>query len=298
MKKIGLVLSLIVIGFSLVWAGTTQAPELDQKKQEAVAITLPKTDYRIEDRDIQDGVRKLKGQIYIPASKSKVPLIIFAHGFNGSYRQGRVYAELLASRGYAVYLFDFVHGGPKSQSTSNAKELTITSQVEDLESVLKVSQEWSEIEANQTSLLGISQGGLVASLVASQEPAKVKNLLLMYPAFVISELPHQIYDSLDQIPEQSKIFDHFDLEISSNYLLDVWPIHIYSELAKYPGPVLILHGNQDEIVPFSYSEKARPYLQNGQVQIIDGAGHDFSGDYFPNVRYPILKFLQENQDRK
>lgn len=295
MKKIGLILSLMVIGFSLIWAGATQAPEIDKKSEEAVAITLPKTQYRIEDRDIQDGVRKLNGQIYIPNSKNKVPLVIFAHGFNGSYRQGRVYAELLASRGYAVYTFDFVHGGPKSQSSSNAKELTVTSQVEDLKSVLKVSQEWTEIEPDQTSLLGISQGGLVASLVASQEPKSVQSLLLMYPAFVISELPHQVYDSLDQIPEESKIFDQFDMEISPNYLLDVWPIHIYTELAKYPGPVLILHGNQDEIVPFSYSEKARSYLQNGQVQIIDGAGHDFSGDYFPTVTYPILKFLQDNQ---
>lgn len=295
MKKIGLILSLMVIGFSLIWAGATQAPEIDKKSEEAVAITLPKTQYRIEDRDIQDGVRKLNGQIYIPNSKNKVPLVIFAHGFNGSYRQGRVYAELLASRGYAVYTFDFVHGGPKSQSSSNAKELTVTSQVEDLKSVLKVSQEWTEIEPDQTSLLGISQGGLVASLVASQEPKSVQSLLLMYPAFVISELPHQVYDSLDQIPEESKIFDQFEMEISPNYLLDVWPIHIYTELAKYPGPVLILHGNQDEIVPFSYSEKARPYLQNGQVQIIDGAGHDFSGDYFPTVTYPILKFLQDNQ---
>lgn len=295
MKKIGLILSLMVVGFSLIWAGATQAPEIDKKSEEAVAITLPKTQYRIEDRDIQDGVRKLNGQIYIPNSKNKVPLVIFAHGFNGSYRQGRVYAELLASRGYAVYTFDFVHGGPKSQSSSNAKELTVTSQVEDLKSVLKDSQEWSEIESNQTSLLGISQGGLVASLVASQEPKKVQNLLLMYPAFVISELPHQVYDSLDQIPEDSKIFDQFEMEISPNYLLDVWSIQIYTELAKYPGPVLILHGNQDEIVPFAYSEKARPYLQNGQVQIIDGAGHDFSGDYFPTVTYPILKFLQDNQ---
>ena len=295
MKKIGLILSLMVVGFSLIWAGATQAPEIDKKSEEAVAITLPKTQYRIEDRDIQDGVRKLNGQIYIPNSKNKVPLVIFAHGFNGSYRQGRVYAELLASRGYAVYTFDFVNGGPKSQSTSNAKELTVTSQVEDLKSVLKISQEWTEVEPNQTNLLGISQGGLVASLVASQEPKNVQSLLLMYPAFVISELPHQVYDSLDQIPEESKIFDQFDMEISPNYLLDVWPIHIYTELAKYPGPVLILHGNQDEIVPFSYSEKARPYLQNGQVQIIDGAGHDFSGDYFPTITYPILKFLQDNQ---
>lgn len=296
MKKIGLLLSLMVIGFSLIWAGTTQDPEIETTREGTVPITLPQTQYRVEDRDIQDGVRKLNGQIYIPNSKNKVPLVIFAHGFNGSYRQGRVYAELLASRGYAVYTFDFVHGGPKSQSSSNAKELTVTSQVEDLKSVLKVSQEWTEIEPKQTNLLGISQGGLVASLVASQEPESVQSLLLMYPAFVISELPHQVYDSLEQIPEESKIFDQFDMEISPNYLLDVWPIHIYTELSKYPGPVLILHGNQDEIVPFSYSEKARPYLQNGQVQIIDGAGHDFSGDYFPIITYPILKFLQDNQN--
>lgn len=296
MKKIGLLLSLMVIGFSLIWAGTTQDPEIETKREGTVPITLPQTQYRVEDRDIQDGVRKLNGQIYIPNSKNKVPLVIFAHGFNGSYRQGRVYAELLASRGYAVYTFDFVHGGPKSQSSSNAKELTVTSQVEDLKSVLKVSQEWTEIEPKQTNLLGISQGGLVASLVASQEPESVQSLLLMYPAFVISELPHQVYDSLEQIPEESKIFDQFDMEISPNYLLDVWPIHIYTELSKYPDPVLILHGNQDEIVPFSYSEKARPYLQNGQVQIIDGAGHDFSGDYFPTITYPILKFLQDNQN--
>jgi pimeloyl-ACP methyl ester carboxylesterase len=50
---------------------------------------------------------------------------------------------------------------------------------------------------------------------------------------------------------------------------------ITEDMEQYTGPVLILHGSEDDAVPYSYSEEAAQHFPNAEFHLIEGAGHGF-----------------------
>ena len=52
---------------------------------------------------------------------------------------------------------------------------------------------------------------------------------------------------------------------------------MYGIIPAYGGPVLMIHGEQDMIVPLSYSEKALSVYGESRLIIIPGAGHGYDG---------------------
>ena len=60
---------------------------------------------------------------------------------------------------------------------------------------------------------------------------------------------------------------------------------------KYNGPVLILHGSDDIIVPETYSEKANKKFKHSWLHIIKRAGHEFKGEHKKEALGLIDDFL-------
>lgn len=71
-------------------------------------------------------------------------------------------------------------------------------------------------------------------------------------------------------------------------------ITCYKEATKYHGPVLIMHGTSDMIIPDSYSIKANKKFKHSKLYLFKGAGHDFKGKYHSRADTLIDKFLQKN----
>lgn len=46
---------------------------------------------------------------------------------------------------------------------------------------------------------------------------------------------------------------------------------------QYQGPVLMLHGTSDIIVPYTYSLRYNDIYQNGSLRLIKGVDHSFNG---------------------
>ena len=49
------------------------------------------------------------------------------------------------------------------------------------------------------------------------------------------------------------------------------------EIDRYPGRVLIIHGDADETVPYSYAGKAVSLYRNAELVTIHGDDHCFNG---------------------
>ena len=62
-------------------------------------------------------------------------------------------------------------------------------------------------------------------------------------------------------------------------------------MKNFDKSVLILHGDKDEIVPISYSEKACNILKNSKLYKIKNGGHGFKGTTFVIAVRELLKFL-------
>lgn len=250
-----------------------------------------KESYMVEDVYINNGDNKIYGMLYRPNTEEKAPIIIYSHGLGGNYSYGIDYAEELVKKGYAIYLFDFCGGSATSKSTGETTEMSVLTEMSDLEAVLKEIKTWDFVDKIKITLFGTSQGGLVSSQVAASHEQEIHGLILFYPAFVISDDIHSKYPTKEDIPEKENYMGW--IEVSSKYMLDIYDMDFYKEVENYKKEVLIIHGDQDSIVDLKYSKQLNDIYQNSELKIIEDAGHGFYGNSFQESLNYILEYLEK-----
>lgn len=242
---------------------------------------------------IQQDRVDIYGHIYLPqglAGKKKA--VILAHGLAGNYRDLTSYAKYLASRGYVAYTFDFPGGAKNGQSSGvDQLKMSIFTEEKNLQLVLNTIKNRTDVDRKQVSLLGESQGGAVAAMLASKYPQEVKSLILLYPAFSITDYAQAAFKSEKQVPDKLNLFG---FTIGKAYFENLFKYNLLKEATKYHGPVLIMHGTSDMIIPDSYSIKANKKFKHSKLYLFKGAGHDFKGKYHSRADTLIDKFLQKN----
>lgn len=242
-----------------------------------------------------NGSQKIYGKMVRPASSSRLPCVILSHSSSMTHESMKSYSEFFAGQGYAAYAFDFCGGSKKSKSDGDPDDMTIFTEVSDLEAVLKTMQGLSYIDKNQIYLFGTSQGGLVSALAANDHPSEIKGLILLYPGFSI---PEQV-NSFASGGKLSSAISSLYGQSGQAYLDTLIGYDAYEHIANFTGPVLIIHGTADFIVPIKYSEKAVATYQNAQLKVIQGASHGFNAenysykDYDAEVQQYILAYLNQ-----
>lgn len=237
--------------------------------------------------------QKIYGIAYIPdTGKERIPLIICAHGLGGSHSSSTAhYARQLAPCGVAVYCFDFCGGGG-TESDGETTQMSVMTEVSDLEAVIEAAMQWEFVDTERIVLLGTSQGGAVAAITAARHAQDIAGLVLMYPGFVISDIVHEMFPSREEIPDS---FPFHWIMAGRPYAADMWDYDVYKEIGNYKKKVLLLHGNKDTVVPISYSERAAATYEDVEYYVIDGAEHGFTDDAFDESVRRIVDYLQEIQ---
>lgn len=251
---------------------------------------LPTYDYRQQEIELDNQGQRIYGIAYIPDMKEeKLPLVICAHGLGGSYQTNAAYAEQLASHGIAAYCFDF-RGGGGTMSDGDTTEMSVMTEVSDLEAIMDAASKWDFVDENKIVLLGTSQGGITSAIAAARHTDKISGLVLMYPAFLVSDAVHEQFDSLEDVPDTYR-FNW--ITAGRPYAEDMWDYDVYEEIGNYTEKVLLMHGSADSIVPISYSDRAEEVYEDVDYYVIDGAGHGFNGGAFDEAVRHIFDYLQE-----
>lgn len=251
---------------------------------------FPTYTYRQQEIWLDNQGQRIYGVAYIlEAEKTKVPLVICAHGLGGSYHTNMAYAEQLASHGIAAYCFDF-RGGGGTMSDGDTTEMSVMTEVSDLEVILEAAAGWDFVDADKIVLFGTSQGGITSAIAAARHTDEVSGLVLMYPAFLVSDAIHEQFDSLEEVPDT---FRFNWITAGRPYAEDMWDYDVYAEIENYTEKVLLMHGDRDGIVPISYSERAAEVYADVDYFVINGAGHGFSGSAFEEAVGHIFDYLQE-----
>ena len=237
--------------------------------------------------------QKIYGIQYIPKIDRKVPLIIFSHGLGSTHVDGIPYAERLAQLGIAVYTYDFRGGGPASQSDLKTTEMTVFTEVDDLLTVFNTATTWDFVDTNSIYLMGASQGGAVSTITAPKIEDKIKGLILIYPAYVITDDAHRAYKSLDEV--KPEFLFHNWIILGKNYMVQMWDYDIYEDMKKFKKPVIIIHGDKDDIVPISYSERAVNTFAKAELRRIKNGCHGFDGQPLSDALDRIIDFLKEQR---
>ena len=247
---------------------------------------------------IRGGFR-IAGTRYAPKSANGVPVII-SHGFLGNRHSVKGYAEVLASRGYTAYIYDFVGGGPKNDSDGSMTDMSLQTEMEDLIAVMEYVRKDKDVSADGLALMGCSQGGFVSALVAAERPTEVKKLILFYPALCIPDDARRgrmmfFCFNPKNVPERVALAGG-KLCISRAYIEGAQKLDAMEAITSYPGDVLLVHGTADRIVSFSYAEKAFSAYQGrstGSIQLlpIQSADHGFRNEQDELAKAAVQQFL-------
>lgn len=233
--------------------------------------------------------RILRGLLFEPEplyGQEKYPLVIFCHGLGASFKDIQHHGPGIAESGIACLFFDFYGGGELSESGGSMEDMSVLTEKEDLLSVLDYALSLPRTDRSRIFLMGESQGGLVCAMCASRNPALVKGLLLWYPAFSIPESCRDLLDS-GRCPE-----DLFGFTLGERYFKDAASVDMESVCRGYPGPVFLIHGEKDPLVPADWSLKAARLYTDSSLEIIPGAGHDFEGEDSVHARHSSVSFIK------
>lgn len=233
--------------------------------------------------------RSIYGKLLLPDGVERPKLIIFAHEVGCTHSSGRPYGPHLAERGYAFFAMDFRGGSARSKSDGRTEDMSVMTEVEDMEEIAAEAASWDFVDGERPILMGGSQGAYVEAIYAGRHPERVRALIEMYPTFDIPAVMHRDFPSADAIKDRYNYRGW--IWFGPRYLHDVWDYDSFSETMQYTGPVLILQGDADGVVDMRCLERAAREYKNARLQIIRGAGHIFSGGHVGEALAHIDAFL-------
>ena len=221
-----------------------------------------------------DGIR-LHAKLDFPEGVDKGPLCILIHGFTGHMEEDHIIAvqKAMNSAGVIVLRAEmYGHGG----SDGEFKNHTLYKWVTNALSVVKYARSLDFV--SDLYLCGHSQGGLLTMLIGGMCPDDLKAIIPLSPAWMIPEIAREgnvLGTSFDpkHIPD---MITSGSWELSGDYIRVAQTIHVEDEIERFEGPVLIIHGDADETVPFSYAEKAAKLYKNAELVPIHGDDHCFT----------------------
>lgn len=225
-----------------------------------------------------------------PDDATNFPVVIVMHGYSGN-KDARLLREIsgrINAVGIGTMRFDFNGHGA---SEGRFEDMTVPNEVEDAKKVLAYLGSRSDVR--EIALVGHSQGGVVASLVAGELGAeKIKAIALLAPATILKEHARSgylfgvRYDPVNP-PE---FVEAFGRRLGRAYVLSAQKLPIYETVARFSGPVMVVHGMDDRIVPFSCAEKYRYVLPQTRLVPLKGHNHGFTRD-IPAVAAIVADFL-------
>ena len=223
----------------------------------------------------------------------RCPLVIVLHGFTSNKEKAHTLAACQAMReaGFATLRFDLYGHG---ESGGEFKRHTLYKWISNTLAVMDAARRMDFV--TEIYLSGHSQGGLVAALVGGMAPDRVRGMILRAPAFMIPRCAREgslLGFGFDpaRVPEEIQIIKGLTLE--GNYIRVAQTIHAEEAVARFPGPVLLIHGDADDTVPPEDSVRAAGQYAQCRLELIPGETHHF--DRHPEATRGIIRDWLQNR---
>ncbi len=215
----------------------------------------------------------LSGVLHHSATSAIRGAVILCHGMESNKDSEKlVYlGEALASRGVLALRFDFSYVG---ESSGKFEDITYSGEVDDLRAAYALVQ---SRRPGKTAVLGSSMGGTVALLFAAEEPAVAALVTVAAPVHP-EQFPRRILTpkQIDQWRNQGFTTYHGQ-RLNVALLHDLGKINVCEAVKRIACPVLIVHGDADEVVPVKEAHELHAYLDNSkQLLVLKGGDHRLS----------------------
>jgi putative redox protein len=220
---------------------------------------------------------KLAGTVHAPSENSSHGIIL-GHCFTCS-RHTRILRDLslaLVEEAFKVLRFDFSGNG---QSEGNFSESIYSKQVGDIKTAA------SFMSAQGVSWIGVaghSMGAMVALLAASEMDSIKAICTLAAKASALQSFHFLSEDQIQALRRTGRV--NFisrgrTLEFTEAFFADAAKYDLSSIMTSLPQPLMVVHGDMDEIIPVENAYRLLQYKKvNTELVIIPGADHMFSQD--------------------
>lgn len=199
-------------------------------------------------------------------------LVLLCHGMASSKasRSHQALRPLLHKDGISTLALDFYAHG---ESDGSFEQLTITKAFAGLRRAYAFAEEKGY---RRMVLVGSSFSGVIALLGASQFP-QIQSVVLKCPVFNYPQLWH------DRIGEkgvtrwrESGTMEIWKKHLGYGFYADALTYDLRAVARSVQVPVLLIHGNNDTIVPLVHSQEAYALLSGEkQLHVVNGADHFF-----------------------
>lgn len=245
------------------------------------------------------GSKPLLADIRYMADGVKKPIILFAHGFKGFKDWGHfnLIADHIAERGFVFAKLNFSHNGTTPDHPVDFADLEAFSEnnfsieLDDLTVMIdhllgtqsKVPE--NEVNTEHLFLIGHSRGGAMA-LLKAQEDKRVKKVAAWAPIHNLSERWPE--ESLAQWKEEGvqHIFNSrtgqdmpLKYQLVEDLIKNKERLDIPDAVQKMDKPALLIHGTEDETLPYQNTLTLAKRHPLAESFIVEGTNHVFGGKH-------------------
>ncbi|MCR9138058.1 MAG: alpha/beta hydrolase [Alphaproteobacteria bacterium] len=208
--------------------------------------------------------QKVVGTLEIPdAQTGPSPVVLLLHGFTGTRDELPVkdtnegvfkrVAHQLSDAGYASLRIDFRGSG---DSEGAWEDTTFSGQIADAIAAVDWLKASQDIDGSKISILGWSQGGLVATHAAASRPevkstilwAPVTNPLATFSALLGSETVAAAIAGEPETPHTVKLPWGVETTLKGAFYQELPTTSPAAAMGEYEGPLLVIVGTRDTTV--------------------------------------------------
>jgi pimeloyl-ACP methyl ester carboxylesterase len=125
----------------------------------------------------------LRSTVHVPDGETRWPTVVFVHGFTSNRFELPSFvrmSRLLEDEGIASVRVDLSGHG---ESDGDFFDVTISGEIAETRSVVRAVRAMDFVDPDRIGLIGMSMGGVVAGIVAAEEPG-IRALCLWSPAAI------------------------------------------------------------------------------------------------------------------
>lgn len=244
----------------------------------------------------------------IIAGPKNAKSLVLLHGMDATSTMWYPNIKALA-KNHRIYAIDFLMEPGKS--TLTAKPLSSK------EIVIWYNEIFSFYKLKQFDIIGVSRGGWIAALLASEKTNSIDKIVLLSPAQTFkfidkvrktsSALLLKLFPSEKKFSKTLETFSTHPENIDPIYKRQFYLANKYAksnssmlkmrpfsdeELQSITNPVLVLIGDHDVINSEESLTRAQKFLINCKTQTIKDAGHFLTTDQAKITNDAVIKFLE------